>query len=461
MSILRGIVTGGMALALSFAHAQHWEPAGIPAYLYMPNPYICYADTSHDALYLGGTCLLNGGNVGHYLLYRYQGGAWDSIGSFGNVIRAAIVFQDTLIVGGAFFTVGDSAIEKIACYVNGAWHPYGNIHGAVSRLRVIDGELYALGIFDTADGSFCNGLAKRVGGHWVNVGVLPTFNGDGSGWFQDAIRYQGRLIVSGNFTSLDHTINDVMAYDGSTWQPICDCLSGGFDSTGPMAVYQGSLYLGGVFYYGSGNAGQGLMRWDGDQWSRVGLAGGGLQIYDHSDAYSPTIDDFKIRDGLLLVGGLFSFADHIPASGIASWDGNHWCNLGGVIDFGVTAMAFYHDTLYVGCGPNIDGQSVNGVARFIGSTYQENCAEVGIAEATRSEDALHVLAPRPGTIVLTGLSDGPHELRIYDAEGRVVLMKQVFSASGQTNEIDVQQYGSALYIVRVDGLQTAKFIPLQ
>jgi len=450
-----------MAIAMSPAIAQYWEPAGIP--VLMPSPYICYADTAQDALYLGGGCFPYGNGVGEYRLYRYQGGVWDSIGSFGNEIRAAIVYHDTLIVGGAYHTVGDTAIEKIACYAGGSWHPYGNIHGAVSRLRLIDGQLYALGIFDTVDGYFCNGLTKRVGGHWENVGVLPEFNGDGSAWFQDAIRYQDKLVVTGNFTSADGSIHDIMEYDGSSWQPVCDCMHGGFDGGGVLAEYQGDLYLGGIFYYGSSNVGQGLMKWDGEQWSMVGQPGGGLQLYNNSDAYSPTINGFLVKDGLLLVGGAFHFADHLAANNVASWDGSHWCSLGGTLDGEVTRMTFYHDSLYVGFGPgpNADGVPVNGVARFIGSSYQENCADAGIAEAVQENGELHVLPIGPASIALSGLTDGPHELQIYDAEGRMIVEKQVHSSADRSDEVDMGPCVSALYIVRVDGVQTAKFIPMQ
>jgi len=449
-----------MAIAMSPAIAQHWEPAGVPGS--MISPYICYSDTVNDALYVGGNSYILVNGIQYSPLYRYQDDHWDTLGLFGNVTKTAIVYHDTLIVGGGFSTVEDSAIEEIACYANGSWHPYGSIQGDVTRLRIINEELYVLGIFYNADGHFCNGLAKRVGGHWENVGVLPQFNGDGSAWFHDAISYQGRLVATGNFTSADGTINDIMEYDGDAWQPICECLSGGVSGGGSLIVYQGDLYLGGVFYYGSGNAGQGLMKWDGEQWSMVGQPGGGLQLYDHSDAYSPSILDFKIQDGLLLVCGGFYFADHLPASGIASWDGNHWCSLGGSIPNGVTAMAFYHDSLYVGCGgPNADGQLVNGVARFIGSSYQENCADVGIAEAVQENGELHVLPTAPGSIALTGLSDGPHELRVYDAEGRQVVSNQIHSTGGRSDEVDMQQCRSALYIIRVDGVRSVKFIPLQ
>ncbi|HQV37964.1 MAG: hypothetical protein IPO60_08960 [Flavobacteriales bacterium] len=458
----RGVWAVGLAAWLAPALAQHWESAGVPSF--MIYPYICYADTANDALYTGSNQPFIVDGVGYYALYRYHGGQWDTLGLFGNTIRSAIVYNDTLIVGGGFQTVHDQPLERISCYVDGTWQSYGTFGpGIVSRLRIIDGDLYALGIFDIVDGAFCNGLAKRVGGHWEPVGTLPIFNGDGSAWFLDAINYQGQLVVTGNFTSADQTIHDIMAFNGTSWQPVCQCMTGGMDGGGSLAVYQGDLYLGGRFYFGPGNVGQGLMRWDGVQWHQVGQSDGGLQLYDHSDQYPPTVHGFTIRDGLLLVAGAFFFADHVPAAGVASWDGSQWCSLGGgPASAGgfVSAMDFYQDTLYIGCGQIAEGQEVNGVARFIGSSYQEECAATGIQE-TVTNVGLRVLSPRPGTIVLTGLSDGPHALRVYDAQGRLVLARPINSTNGRTAEVQLDEQPAALYLIQVDEVQRAKYIPVQ
>ncbi len=462
----RGIWVLGLAAWLAPALAQHWVPAGVPSWMIFPK--VCYSDTLNDALYIGGRQFFNLGGVSYHPLYRYQNGRWDTLGLFGHSIETAIVYHDTLIVGGHFPTVYNDTIGRIACFVNGIWEPYGAFSsGVISRFRIINGELYAIGIFDNADGQFCNGLAKRVGGHWEPVGTLPAFNGDGSAWFQDAVWYQGRLVVTGNFTSADHTINDIMAYDGTSWQPVCQCLTGGFDGGGALAVYQGDLYLGGRYYFGPGNVGQGLMRWDGDQWYAVGQPGGGLQLYNYSDQYPPTVSQFIVRDGLLFVGGGYNYADHLTATGMATWDGSTWCSVGGTPDIAISCFDFFHDTLFIGCGANADGQLVNGVARFIGSSYQEECATTGISES-ETDVGLQVLSPRPGTIVLSGLSDGEHVLRVYDAQGRLVLRKQANSITGRTGEIEILGHQGplretlmGLYIIQVDELQRAKYIPAQ
>ena len=103
---------------------------------------------------------------------------------------------------------------------------------------------------------------------------------------------------------------------------------------------------------------------------------------------------------------------------------------------------------------------MNGVARFIGSSYQEHCATTGMAEAAQEVGELQVVPAGPQAIVLTNLTDGPHILRIYDAEGRLVLDRPVTSHAGRSGVVQLEP-SSALYILRVDGLRTAKYIPME
>jgi hypothetical protein len=410
----------------------------------------------HDALYASGA-----EDPYSRRLLRLHENVWDTLGEFDGRREAAIVYHDSVIVGGFFNTIGSDSIQAVACYFDGNWAPYGNFGGntagVVYGFRIIQDTLYALGAFGMLDGQNCNGLAKRVGNHWEPVGSFPEFFSPPT--FFDAVEYQGKLVVAGNFTSVDGTINDIMAYDGTSWQPLTDCMSGGMNGAYCLAVYQGDLYMGGRYYYGPGTPGQGLMRYDGSQWHMVGAPGGGLQIYNNSDFYPPTVNDMEVRDGLLLVGGSFFYADHLPTWCTASWDGSQWCRIGGYMEDGVSALEFYHDTLYIGCSTIVDYQYVHGLARFIGSSYQVLCSTVGVEEQAEAAP-LQVLAEGPGLFRLGNLPDGLHQLRIYDARGRLVANRQVRSMAGRTEAVQVD-LGSALYLLRVDGAGTVKYVPLE
>ena len=458
------VLAGGLGICCCTAQAQHWQNTGIPHGIL--DTWMSYSDTVHDALYFSGAGYIYVDSITYTPLYRLQLGVWDTLGIFGNAIFTAVVYHDTLIVGGGFETVNNVEMRGITCYANGAWQPYGNFGPApgladIYKLRVIDGELYAVGIFDQADGHLCNSVAKRVGGHWENVGDLSEFTATPT--IGDVALFQGNLVVGGVFHTPNDDLKNVMQFDGSTWGPLGLGILGGVAGGLAFANYQGDLYMGGVFYRSAGNAGQSIMRWDGSQWHDVGH----LQLYDNSDQYAASVYSLAVHDGLLFASGSFSFADHVPVPNIATWDGIKWCSLGGELDPNVRAMSFYHDTLYVGCGHLADGVVSNCAAKFIGSTYQETCGTTGIEEVTK-EVGLQVLSQRPGTIALTGLSDGPHTLQVYDAQGRLVQSKQVYSNAGRTGEVGflghqgpLREALMGLYIIRVDGARTAKYIPMQ
>jgi hypothetical protein len=224
-----------------------------------------------------------------------------------------------------------------------------------------------------------------------------------------------------------------------------------------LTVYQGDLYLGGEFFLSAGNAGQSVMRWDGTAWHSLG---DGIQVYDNSYAYAGQVTAFGERDGLLLVGGTFYYAGHVPASSIASWDGTNWCSLGGALDPRVRTMTFFHDTLYVGCGLTADGVPSNGAAKFIGSTFQEECSTAGVEEVAAPVDGFRIATEATGAIALLDLTDGRHAVEVWDAQGRLILSAQLQSEAGRTGALRLGTVDEAVYLVRVDGRLTSRFVPV-
>lgn len=461
-AIIAGAIAALVGGNLHPASAQYWADAGLP--VAMPFATVCYADTVHDALYVGGYYHITD-SIGQYFpFWRYQNGTWDNLGRFNMGIRATIVYHDTLVVAGSFTSVNDSSVQCVAFFDGDTWHPYGSIapdvgtSGTVSRLKVIDDVLYAMGVFSEADGQACMGLVKRLGNQWVPVGPVLTDFGSSGPQFGDIVRFQGNLVVAGNFWFQDHGIKDLMQLNGDMWEPICDdCLQGGFDSAFPLAVYKDELYVGGYFYYSSGNIGQGVIRWDGTTWRPLGESGGGLQIDDGQDGFPPYLNALIVKDSLLFIGGGFYFADHIPANHVVTWNGERFCSLGGTPGIDVTDMDFFHDTLFVGTGWN-DGPAPNNISKFIGTTYQLECSSTGVEENTDVEDALEVIPLGNGLIQLMGLRDGPHSLEIYDATGRLLQRTVVQSSTGVSEAVQLRPQATGLLVILVDGRRVVNYM---
>ncbi len=271
------------------AKPQWWAAAGLPLDSAGVNTISqIYDDTLNDVLYVLGSMTNNfqtDSATENFCMYHQ--GQWSISAPFENDVYTAVIYHDTLIVGGGFILAEGVPAPYIAYFDGSAWHPYGQLDQQVSRLRVLDDTLYAMGAFTYADGQLCNGLAKRVGGSWMPVGYMGN-TGNGLVNIKDAIKFQGHLVVCGVIRFIGQGVDykDVMQYDGTSWSPVGPYgVMGGFSGPGVLAVYKDQLYMGGVLHLSEGNAGEGIMRWDGSAWHAVGIG-----IQDLYDSYQYVSD---------------------------------------------------------------------------------------------------------------------------------------------------------------------------
>jgi trimeric autotransporter adhesin len=168
---------------------------------------------------------------------------------------------------------------------------YGGI-GDVHAMAVLDDgsgpALYAAGEFAFAGGKPASGIARWDGGAWAEVG--------------------------GGIGDNESKVRALLVYD---------------DGSGP------ALYAGGSFASAGGDPASGIARWDGTQWSPVGLGVVG-EVY--------ALAAFDGGDGpRLYAGGTFSEAGGNDAAHIAAWDGNAWAPLGDGVDGDVFALGVFDD----------------------------------------------------------------------------------------------------------------------
>ena len=261
-----------------------------------------YVDSVDNTLYCTGALIQDWGQPNQSFRYAaLQNGSWSLSAPLGNYALTVISFHDTLFVGGEFTTFGGLPTARLTCRVNGVWQSCGNFNAGVNRLKVVDGELYALGNFSNVDGLPCKGIVKRSGGSWVIVGDLSC-NECRVGYL---VKFQGRLVASGTmpFNGFRHVVQLV----NGTWQPVgAQGIYGSLSSGGPLAVYQGDLYLGGLIDINAGNAGHALMRWDGAAWHQVGA---GVQDETDGTNYLITVQDLMVHDDKLFVLSLIHISE--------------------------------------------------------------------------------------------------------------------------------------------------------
>ncbi|MBL7963696.1 MAG: T9SS type A sorting domain-containing protein [Flavobacteriales bacterium] len=423
----------------------NWADAGMPQ---MQSPanwiYDLYVDTAEAAMYVCGHVQVAGGQWG---LMKYSQGQWDTLGLFNYVVKTVVRWQDTLIVGGSFTTVDGAPLSKVACYANGLWLPFGDIsNGTINKLSALGNVLYAVGGFDYADGHFCNGVAKRVGNEWVNLGTVPGMTSNTQ--IMDIALFQDEPYACGSLNLPDGT-KGIMRFNGTDWVAVGPGVLGGFSGLRALAVYNGELYGGGSVRVTDGNAGHGIMRWDGSQWHEVG---GHLQDAYCGYSFSAPVYDMVVHDNKLFVVGGIGCAGGVPAQRIAIWDGTKWCGMGTSFPMSATttSIAFLQDTLYVAVAPGniIDGLTVNGVAKWIGGAYADTCSvPVGMSEVSHMHPGLVVHDLGGGVFEVSGLPATERSIAIHDAMGRLV--RHIPLASGQGSvRIDLSGQPPGIYLLQ-------------
>lgn len=301
----------------AWMNAQTWTTVAAPGYVLNIQQF--YANAARDTIYCGGAIGMDGtSDFGHTNpVLRYTQGHWDTLGVLWGQIHTMVLYRDTLIAGGNFHTASGTPCEGIAYYDGVQWQPYGDLERSVRRLRVFDNELYAVGGFDLADGQPAPGVAKRVGNSWQPVG---WFNNQGS--IIDIAKFNGNLVVIGN-VDMDEG-RGIAEWNGTTWELLGPGILGGFSGGQCLAVYQDQLYVGGQISITAGNAGQNIMRWDGEQFHSLGQ---GIQWWAGNTSAIATVLNMVEHNGKLFVGGGFRAAGGVEAMGLATWDGAEWCGV--------------------------------------------------------------------------------------------------------------------------------------
>ncbi len=223
-----------------------------------------------------------------------------------------------------------------------------------------------------------------------------------------------RLYAAGNFSRAGGlSMARIAAWDGQDWWPLREGLSSAafalavYDDDGPGPRRPG-LYVGGNFVIAGTASASHIARWDGTNWSPVGLGMDGpvyaLAVFD-ADGGGP-------QRPQLYAGGLFNLAGGAAANFVARWDGTYWEAVG--VGFGnyVTALAVVDPdgdgplpgNLYAGGGfTDIGGSPGYHVARYNGTDWwalQTGPGEYGTNGSVYALTAFDEDGPGPGAPLL-------------------------------------------------------------
>jgi hypothetical protein len=269
--------------------------------------------------------------------------AWNSlVDGYGPRLRTLTVFTSNrvsrLYAGGGFASSGVLPRNDLASWNGSSWTLLiTSLVNGVAALQVFDDgtgpALYVGGTFLTAGNVPATSIAQRTGTTWqaLGSGLAPLYSGtlpevsalrgfdDGSG---------PALTAGGTFsTAGGPATGGVARWNGASWSSVGSGLGAGVTT---LAVFNGGvgplLYAEGVFRHDYATAPwpSYVVRFDGSAWVEVT---GGVRGFDGPvKALAVHADGFGTA---LWVGGAFTRAGGVPATGIAVWNGWYWSAAGG------------------------------------------------------------------------------------------------------------------------------------
>lgn len=273
--------------------------------------------------------------------------------------------NDTLFIDQSFyvdtFPYGNK-YGKFFDEVDSSFKPYPDGFDAPIFVdKTIDNKRYFGGSFWHVHGVEARGWAVYDGTSWsALIDTIHAPNYDD--YYMDIEMYKGDLYIAGNFDGYDWNDNKVYCLatvDNGRFKKVGNGFVPGMENNVQvLEVYKDELYIAGFFTEVGGNAGNFIMRWDGETLKDLG---GGADWW---------ISSMLVHNGLLFVGGGFETVDGKYSPRVAYWDGNEWHSMGTDdfgSQFGVYDMEIYNNELYIS-GPSnyltINGDSLYGVAKY-------------------------------------------------------------------------------------------------
>jgi hypothetical protein len=173
---------------------------------------------------------------------------------YGDVVRSLLVSGTNLYAGGSFVSIGGVSANRVAKWDGTAWSALGSgltkiIDGFsyymnVNSVAMLGTNLYAAGDFTHAGGNPAHLIAKWDGTAWWPVGPgLP----DPFGYANlNALASSGtNLIVGGSFSVANGSAaNGIILWNGTNWSPFGSGVGGAVNA---LAVSANGLFAGGDF----------------------------------------------------------------------------------------------------------------------------------------------------------------------------------------------------------------------
>ncbi len=303
------------------------------------------------SLHLSGVSSVNGLSTAN--IVRWSGGTqWQELdgGIAMGGAASLTVYEDELIVAGNFRGAGSAAATHVARWDGAQWRATSRgFDSPVRAVAVFQGSLVAGGAMTAAPGVAAEGVAAWDGSSWHAVGAGlrdSSVHGESAG-VGALCAWQGQLLAGGFFgTGSAPAANGVGRWDGAAWRRLGQTFSGGssYSAVKAIAVISGDPVVAGDFTSIGTSAVNRVARWDGARWVGIGPVGS-LGVSGGPAPAASAVIEFG---GQIVLAGRFTKAGGADAANIARWDGAAWHALGGGLSGPVSALAEFNGELIAG-----------------------------------------------------------------------------------------------------------------
>jgi hypothetical protein len=218
-----------------------------------------------------------------------------------------------------------------------------------------DNDLYVVGEFTHIGGVPAQHIARWDGIQWHSVGGASFINTNSSSAVYTMIEYEGNLVVSGEFTSVNGMPGDVAVWDGASWSTIdLGVYDNGNGDILSLATDGSSLYVGGRFS-------EKVVEWDGATVTPL--------VTSWTGQVSAPVYAIHYFEGNLYAGGIFDSFNGVAMNNVGRWDGNQWNVTPPGLEWAVTELFDYDGSLYSGVAASSLAYPNRSINRWTGSQW--------------------------------------------------------------------------------------------
>lgn len=372
----------------------------------------------------------------------------------GVLVSGCIPYNNRTLFGGGFYSVGSNTLftKSIASWNGSVWDtfptrcfnniPNNSSGGGLRGFLNHNGKLWMYGSFDTIGSTISKNIVAYDGNTFIPVPAIPVNN---PSTITEMIVYKNKLIAVGNFYDYpSFNFYRLAQFDGSNWSQVGGGVRGGLSACQDMSVYRDTLYITGSFSKSDGNAGNYIMKWDGNQLIDANF--GDFCGYGAIWRLVP----FKNR---LYAFGDFQCAAHQRAFGMAYYENGSWTVSQDSVDNVITSAVLYNHAIYIGGGfKSINGDtSIQKFAKLVCPDFDaSNGCLSGVRKSTLNSFSIK-LFPNPLSNKITIEFDNNNflnsNLQITNTLGQIVFTKNKLS---QKQEIDLSFLVSGVYYLKIE-----------